>query len=140
MTHIRRLVVPLSLLLAIIAVAEASTSKVVCVLSGSMGECALDVGEVNKGDIIRPWARIKNLGDKEVHVTQPPGPAAAVSGLPPRLATYLKPGQVVVFELPPLSTVNFEGPVQKVYSFQCEPPSTIEVALYRTHQDVERDN
>ena len=139
MTHRHPFLILAFLLLAVIVVAEASITKVVCILSGSVGQCELDVGEINKGSIVRPWARIKNISDKEVHVAQSPWPAAAVSGLPPRLDAYLKPGQVVVCELPPLNTANFAGPVRKVYSFQCEPPATIEVTLYRTQQDLEKD-
>ncbi|HNT18185.1 MAG TPA: hypothetical protein PK747_06105 [Acidobacteriota bacterium] len=138
--HIFRTILGSLILLAAISVgSEEKVNKMTYLLSGSEGYCELNVSDVKRGEVIKPWARIRNVGTTAVCVKDiretifgPPSDSKP-------LDASLEPGQEIIHELNSIETENFLGDICKTYSLRFDPPGVVEVVIYRSLQDLEKD-
>jgi len=89
---------------------------------------SLHRGDVPKGETIRWWARLSNTGPRSIRVSELPRAAIAAT-LPPPVDVLLVPGAEAVFELWPIHTSGFQGPVTRTVPLFCSPACTLAVAL-----------
>lgn len=138
--HIFRTILgSLILLAAISAGSEEKVNKTTYLLSGSEGYCELNVSDVKRGEVIKPWARIRNIGTTTVCVKEI---RETIFGPPSEskpLDASLEPGQETVHELNSIETENFLGDICKTYSLRFDPPGIVEVVIYRSLEDLEKD-
>jgi hypothetical protein len=113
--------------------------KMTYVLHGTEGYFELIVEDIIRGEVIKPWARIRNVGTTAVCIKEI---KETVFGPPTDMKPFdasLEAGEETIYELDPINTESFLGDLCKTYSLKFDPPGKVEVTVYRSKEDLEND-
>ena len=119
-----RLAMLVGLLVAATQSQHGQSSRKPCIPTRNTPECSIDLGEIKKGTIIRPWVRVKNIGDSDTTFT-----VQCVQG---GIRVHIAAGQEITGSLCSINTLNFSGPIQKMAMAECDPPALVQVVLYES--------
>ncbi len=133
---------PVALLALIIAgpsvADEPGVMRRVCAIPENGGGCVLDLGEVQRGDVVDVRARVRNLGS--IPITLVVVDPRSIC-FPSYQRIPVPAGDTASFAVGSLDTYGFKGPISKAFVFTYEPEVPLQVtfsAANRTEADRSR--